>query len=221
MKSVLYLIFFLFVSSILSSCHNLVVGSGEIVERTAFGTFSGIELNSNFTVYISEDTACHIRIQGYENLVDHVSVVSNGTTGVLSIGTEPDYVLEENNIVIYLSSPDYTYIRLNSGGSIISNDSITTTTLEVTNNGSGTVSLYGDADLLNIYSAGSGITRLCTMQADTVSAFMLGSGIVSTKPVNQLNAQIPGSGQIQYLGSPTLNFSITGSGSLFQTLGCY
>jgi hypothetical protein len=50
---------------------------------------------------------------------------------------------------------------------------------------------------------------------------MLGSGILSTKPMDKLNAQVQGSGQIQYVGSPILNFSITGTGSLLQTLGCY
>ena len=49
---------------------------------------------------------------------------------------------------------------------------------------------------------------------------MLGSGILSTKPMSKLNAQIQSSGQIQYLGSPSISFSLTGSGSMLQALGC-
>lgn len=205
----------------LSGCHNLIVGAGEVTELVTYpdDPISKIELTSDFTVYLTEDTFYQMKVQGYENLVNRVTIVEDN--GKLTIGTQQDYILEENNIVVFITSPLFTEIKLTGSGSIISTDSITSNTIEITNNGSGTISVFGDANILNAYSAGSGLTRLCAMQADTVNAFMLGSGYLSTKPLNLLNAQVQGSGQIQYLGSPTLNFSITGSGSLLQTLGCY
>ncbi len=207
---------------LLSSCHNLVVGKGDIIEVTDTLTsdpFSEVELNSDFTVYLIEEPTYAVTIQGYENLVPHVEIEKGSNK--ITIGVAPDYVFDQNNIVVYVTAPNYSSIKLSSNGSIVANDSITSNLLEVTNNGSGTISLFGDATYLNAYSAGSGLTRLCAMEADTVNAFMLGSGILSTQPLGKLNAQISGSGQIQYVGSPTLNFSITGSGSLLQALGCY
>ena len=207
----------------LNSCHNFIEGAGDITPSTVnipnSVPITEIELKSDFTVYLSRDTSCFITVQGYENLVSHVTV--GGLSPKLEIGTEADYVLQNSNIVIYISAPNFTSIKLSSGGSIISTDSIISNTLEVTNNGTGTISLFGDANILNAYSASSGATRLCAFQADTVTAYMFGSGILSTKPIGKLNAQISGSGQIQYIGSPTLSFSITGTGSLLQTLGCY
>ncbi len=205
----------------LMGCHNLITGSGNVVELVSYPNdpISKIELTSDFTVYLTEDTLYEIKVQGYENLVNRVTILEDN--GKLTIGTQQDYILEENNIVVFITSPLFTEIKLTGSGSIISTDSITSNIIDVTNNGSGTISLFGDANIINAYAAGTGQTRLCALQADTVNAFMLGSGYLSTKPLNLLNAQVQGSGQIQYLGSPTLNFSITGSGSLLQTLGCY
>ena len=216
--------FFIFMISVglLSSCHNLIVGRGNIIQNTsnlASDPFTQVELNADFMVYLTEDTFYQVKVQGYENLVPYVDIKKGG--GRITLGVAQDYVFDEDNIVVYVTAPSYTAIQLNSNGSIIANDSITSTTLEVTNNGSGAISLFGSAQLVTAYSAGSGITRLCALQADTVSAFMLGSGILSTKPINKLNAQISGSGQIQYIGSPAMSFSNTGTGGLLQTLGCY
>lgn len=220
-KTHLFLLLAMVWGFLLSSCHNLVVGAGEIVEKTSQPNhpISKVELTSDFTVYLTQDTFYQIKVQGYENLVNHVAIMEEA--GKLTIGTEKDYVLEQSNIVVHITSTNFTQIKLTGGGIIQSTDSLTTNTIEVTNNGSGTISLLGDANVVNAYSAGSGITRLCALQADTVNAFMLGSGYLSTKPLNKLNAQVQGSGQIQYWGTPTLSFSITGGGSLAQILGCY
>jgi hypothetical protein len=220
-KKSLFLLLSISCVILLSSCHNLVIGAGDIVEEISYpdNPVSKIELTGDFTVYLSEDTFYQIKVQGYENLVPHVTVVEEA--GKLTLGVKQDYVLEGNNIIVWIKAPQYTQVKLSGSGSIVSVDSIITPNLEVVNNGSGTISLFGNANIVNAYSGGSGLTRLCALQADTVNAFMLGSGYLSTKPINKLNAQVQGSGQIQYIGSPVLSFSITGSGSLLQTLGCY
>lgn len=220
-KKYLFLLFAFSWVILLSSCHNLVVGAGDIVEEISYpdNPVSKIELTGDFTVYLTEDTFYQIKVQGYENLVPHVTIEEE--SGKLTLGVQQDYILEGNNIIVWIRSPQYTQIKLTGSGSIESIDSITAPNLEVVNNGSGTISLFDKANIVNAYSGGSGLTRLCALQADTVNAFMLGSGYLSTEPMNKLNAQVQGSGQIQYIGSPVLSFSITGSGSLLQTLGCY
>ena len=170
LKLNLLLLFGIGTTLFLNSCHNLVIGAGDIVEITAYpdNPISKIELTSDFTVYLTEDTFYQMKVQGYENLVPRVVIEEDA--GKLTIRTAQDYIFEENNIVIHITSPNFTEIKLTGSGSIQSTDSITTTILEITNNGSGTISLFGDADIINAYSAGSGLTRLCAMQADTVNA---------------------------------------------------
>lgn len=210
---------------LLTSCHNLVDGRGSIVEsNTFFDTsstvhFTEIEVNADCNVFLKQRDYSEVTIMGYENLVPYVHAYHTNNRYVIEL-TE-DVVFLNNNIYIHITSPVYTKIILNSQSSIHSLDSINNPILDVTNNGSGTISLFGEANIVTAYSAGSGMTRLCALEADTVNAFMLGSGVLSTKPINKLNAQIQGSGQIQYIGSPTLNFTNSGSGSLLQTLGCY
>ncbi len=210
---------------LLSSCHNLIVGAGDIIEKesyidtTSTINFTEIEVRSDCNVYLKQDNYTEVIIQGYENLVPHVNSRLEGNTYIIELAS--DYVFDNNNIYIYITTPAYTKISLQSQSSITSIDSINGSHLEVVNNSSGTIALFGEMNTLVAHSAGPGVTRLCALSADTVTAVMLGSGILSTKPMDKLNAQVQGSGQIQYVGSPILNFSITGTGSLLQTLGCY
>jgi hypothetical protein len=215
----------LFSATILCSCHNVKIGDGDIIEyqnytdSTSTLHFTEIVVNMDCNVYLKQDTMSIVRVSGYENLVPYVfAVVENNQ---LKISLEPGVVFDNNNININITAPLYTKISLNSSASIYSNDSITGNKIEIVNNGSGIISIYGDMNLVDSYSASTGVTRLCALQADTVNATMFGSGILSTKPVNRLNAQVPGSGQIEYLGSPSISFSLTGSGSIAQILGCY
>lgn len=225
MKSIrLFLIFTAFGLS-LTSCHNLIVGNGSIIEKKSFLdtttelNFTEIVVNCDCNVYLNQDNYTEVKLQGYENLVPHVNANIAGNTCIIEL--TPDYVFDNNNIYVYITTPSYTKISLTSQSSITSTDSIIGEHLEVVNSSSGTISLFGDMSTVIASSGGPGITRLCSLSADTITAVMLGSGVLSTKPLNHLNAQVQGSGQIQYIGSPNLNFSITGTGSLLQALGCY
>ena len=215
----------IFTAVLLSSCHNVKIGDGDIIEYQNFTDssaalhFSEIVINMDCNVYLKQDSLSIVRVSGYENLVPSVNAVVENNQLKLSLAD--GVVFDNNNIKVQVTSPLYTKIHLNSSASIYSNDSINGDKIEVVNNGSGTISIYGDMNLVDSYSAGSGVTRLCALQADTVNATMFGSGILSTKPLNRLNAQIIGSGQIQYVGSPSISFSLTGSGSILQILGCY
>lgn len=210
---------------LLSSCHNTLVGAGDIIEKvsyqdsTATINFTEIEVKADCNVYLSQDTFTEVTVSGYENLVPHVNSHKDGNKYIIELAA--DYVFDNSNIFISITTPLYTKISLSSQSSIVGIDSIVGNNIEIVNNSSGSISLFGDMNTVVAYSAGPGLTRLCALQADTVTAVMLGSGILSTKPINKLNAQIQGSGQVQYIGSPAITFSITGSGSLFQTLGCY
>jgi hypothetical protein len=209
----------------LTSCHNVKIGDGDIIEyqnytdSTSTLHFSEIVVNADCNVYLTQNNLTIIRVSGYENLVPFVN--ANFENNKLTVELMEGVVFDNNNIKVYITTPLYTKVSLNSSASINAIDSINGNKLEVVNNGSGTISLFGNMNLVDSYAAGSGITRLCALEADTVNATMFGSGILSTKPVNRLNAQVPGSGQIQYVGNPTISFSITGSGSIMQTLGCY
>src|SRR5688572_30987158 len=212
-------------SVILTSCHNVKIGDGDIIEYQNFTDststlhFSEIIINTDCNVYLTQNNLTIVRVSGYENLVPYIKTDIDGNK--LTVRLEDGVVFDNNNVKVYITTPTYTKISLNSSASIYSNDSIIGNKIDVVNNGSGTISLFGDMNLVDSYSAGSGVTRLCALEADTVNATMFGSGILSTKPLTRLNALVPGSGQIQYIGSPSISFSITGSGSISQTLGCY
>lgn len=210
---------------LLTSCHNLKTGAGDNIEMeaymdsTATVNFTEIEVNADCNVYLSQDNFTRVTVSGYENLVPLVYCREEGNKYIVEIA--PDYVFENSNIFVHITTPSYTKIILTSQSSIVSIDSINGNSIEVTNNSSGSISLFGEMNTVVAYSAGPGMTRLCALEADTVTAVLFGSGTLSTKPVNKLNAQVQGSGQIQYIGNPVINLTLTGTGGLLQTLGCY
>lgn len=218
-------IFFIAVFFVFTGCHKLIVGDGENVgqiyfkDSTATINFTEIEVKSDCNVYLSQDTFTEVKVCGYQNLVPFVNAYKDGNKYIIE--SHPDYVFDNNNIFVYITTPSYTKISLSSQSSIIGIDSIIGNIIEIENNSSGTISLFGDMNTVVAFSAGPGITRLCALKADTVTAVMLGSGVLSTNPINKLSAQIQGAGQVQYLGSPTISFTLTGTGSLLQALGCY
>jgi hypothetical protein len=224
-RTIRILVPFLFLSVGLTSCHNLRVGQGDIialisnVDSTSTINFTEIDVQTDCNVYLTQANYTSVKVTGYENLVPNVTPLheNNKLTILLSDG----YVFDNNNINVYITSPSYTKISVNSSAIVNSIDSIVGNKIEIVNNSSGTISLFGDMNLVDAYSAGSGVTRLCGLQADTVNATMFGAGILSTKPLNKLNAQVPGSGQIQFVGNPIVSYTITGNGSIVQTLGCY
>jgi hypothetical protein len=224
-RTIRILVPFLFLSVGLISCHNLRVGQGDIialisnVDSTSTINFTEIDVQTDCNVYLTQANFTSVKVTGYENLVPNVTPLheNNKLTILLSDG----YVFDNNNINVYITSPSYTKISVNSSAIVNSIDSIVGNKIEIVNNSSGTISLFGDMNLVDAYSAGSGVTRLCGLQADTVNATMFGAGILSTKPLNKLNAQVPGSGQIQFVGNPIVSYTITGNGSIVQTLGCY
>jgi len=210
---------------LLAGCHNVEIGDGNIIQNTTLKDstntihFTEVEINTDCNVFVSQNNFTEVKITGYQNLVPNI--VTMVESNQLKVTLLDGVVLNNNNVNVYITSPVYTKISLNSSASIYSTDSITSNKLEVVNNGSGSISLFGSVNLVDSYSASTGITRLCALAADTVNATMFGAGILSTKPVNKLNAHIPGSGQVQYIGNPTISFTLTGTGSLAQQPGCY
>lgn len=209
---------------IVSGCHSIITGDGDMATETRFYhantnvQFSEILVQTDCNVYLHQDSFTKVTASGYANLLPALQTHINGNQLVISVGD--DVVLENNNMFLHVTSPSFTQISLQSQASVTAFDSITGPQIEVTNNGSGTISLFGSVNRVVAFSAGSGVTRLCALQADSVNAFMIGSGILSVNtPV--LNAAISGSGTIQYLGSPVLNINNTGSGGALQTLTCY
>lgn len=212
-------------AGLLTGCHNVEIGDGNIIEKTILEDststihFTEVEINTDCNVFVSQDNHTEVKITGYENLVPNITIQIEASQ--LKIWLMDGVVLNNNNVNVYITSPAYTKISLNSSASIYATDSITGNKIEVVNNGSGTISLFGEVNLVDSYSASTGVTRLCALEADTVNATMFGAGILSTRPLNKLNAHIPGSGQIQYIGSPTISLTLTGTGSLAQEPACY
>jgi hypothetical protein len=82
--------------------------------------------------------------------------------------------------------------------------------------GSGNITLAGTAELLDILLAGSGNIYAYDCLAQEANVTIAGSGNCDVFVETTLEVLISGSGHVRYQGTPEINVTITGSGSLIN-----
>ena len=83
-------------------------------------------------------------------------------------------------------------------------------------NGSGNVTITGNADNVDISIAGSGFADLSQLTAKSAKVAVYGSGNVTVNASDKVDVSITGSGRIQYTGNPKVKKLIVGSGKIRQ-----
>ena len=87
----------------------------------------------------------------------------------------------------------------------------------LTLSGSGLVRASGRVRLLDVTLSGSGNAELGQLTTTDARAELSGSGRIVVRPTGTLEASVPGSGTITYLGEPLrVEQSVTGSGAVVR-----
>lgn len=184
---------------------------------------------------LEKGTEGTITLEGEENLLEYISVESNGNT--LHIKTEKNLNLKPSwnkTIVITIPFESINKVTLSGSGDIISKDSIVTETFETSVSGSGDIildikaeatearvtgsgdlTLTGSTNDLKASVTGSGDFHGFKLNANNTEAKVTGSGDVEVVSNAYLKARVTGSGDIEYKGNPKKEDSkVTGSGSI-------
>lgn len=175
----------------------------------------------------------YLRIEIDENLMQYVKVqVQNG---VLTLGTKSKTNMRPTRFKIYTNSPSLVKAGVRGSGDLYLKGKIQADKFEVyvkgsgdlsANNlyikhltawvqGSGNITLKGQTDYLSATVTGSGDLSAISLSSQNADCRVKGSGDLSVNTRGQLNANVKGSGDITYAGSPRqLNKSVQGSGSI-------
>lgn len=194
--------------------------------------FTGIELNIDAQVYLTQGDQVEVLVKGQGNIIDELETrVRNDIWQI-----EFDDCVEDSDVLrIYITSPNLTFISNNSSGKIQSETILRMDELEIKNNGSGSTQLSVEADLITTRNTGSGNLEIegvaATFDVDVkgsgdVEAFDLlvkdgqveidGSGDVQVNVADFLEIMIDGSGDVYYKGEPDLKITTRGSGKVFD-----
>lgn len=209
-------------------------GNGvEATEARTVSTFNKVRTSGDFDVQITKGNEFEILVTAEENILPYIeTTVSNNTLlidikGVHNVKnrlpmnvfvTLPQLVSVKQSgsgsIVTDFFSGDKMQFSISGSGSISS--SVDVNSVEADISGSGWMIINGDAYESDLSISGSGNIDSSDMTVDNCNAHISGSGNMQVNAIKFITAKISGSGTIYYTGNPIKELNITGSGKVIH-----
>ena len=219
-----------------SGCLYEVKGSGVVVsESRDVAPFNNINTSGDFILNITQSATNSLTIAADDNIQEYIkSEVSDGTLKVyIKNGVN---LLPSKGIVLNVSISDFESLD-NSGAVTVKSQntlslgnlllnlsgsselSLNLNALNVTANMSGATSLDFNGNISNklkITLSGTGSVESENCPSKSAEISISGSGDARINVIDSLSVNIAGSGNIYYKGSPVINKTISGTGSVTQ-----
>jgi hypothetical protein len=223
----------------LSACQEVtcIKGQGSVENRQLeLPPIQEVEVNGNFRVNLVQAPAQHqqsIEVRGEPNILNELRTeVVNGRWRI----EFRNCVRRHERVEVHINLHELRAVSLNGSGTIMFQNKINASTVNVQQNGSGTIYLdlaanklitnkSGSGELMGVGTveehhlnmAGSGKVSLFNLQTDDSHVNLTGSGTAEIAVGRTLHVTIDGSGSVFYTGSPTLSStSIRGSGKVVK-----
>ena len=211
-----------------------VKGNGNITTKThTTSDYYKVAIVGSMDVILEKGTEGTIRVTTDENIHEYVTIESN--KGVLKIKIK-NYVIINTKKSIHITIPftSLDNVSLAGSGSVLTNDQIKSDQIEAEISGSGEMNLdidvnrvnakvngsaslkiIGTATDLEIKVIGSGVFDGGSLISQNVEANVTGSGEALVVAKSSIKARVYGSGDIEYLGTPsTSDNKVIGCGDI-------
>lgn len=213
-----------------------IVGSGKVVveDRPIVGV-RGVELMTHGEVLIEEGASESLIVRADDNLLPHLVTEVRG--GILEISSSTPF-RTAGVVQFLLSVPSLDSVELSGAGSIvvagrstgdlwvllagagrIDLERLDVGHLEIRLDGAGGIRADGEASELRVVVAGAGSYDGLDLLSSFADVEILGAGTASVWVEDELRVRISGSGSVRYLGDPTIDTVITGSGTVTRVGG--
>jgi hypothetical protein len=172
------------------SCIN---GEGGVVTQSRnLGDFSMISFGTEGTVYVTQGASTSFTVEAQQNVIDDLITKVQGE----ELTIYNDHCLRDHApIVIHITSPDVSELRMSGSGEIITQGKIFSNSLALVMSGSGSIETQD------------------SLITGSLSSTLSGSGtIMALAKSSESSSVISGSGEIKLFGS-SVNQSVTISGS--------
>lgn len=237
MKKLIFLLFVLPVF-IFSSCRYIggkrVSGSGHVISQTrSAGQFNSIHVSGAIQVYVKQDSASSIKVEGDDNLLEYVEVIDEGDE--LQIKTRDGYNLSPSkDIRVYVSSPVFKNFDASGACKIISENQVTSSErididlsgasdvkmdvnapkITAGSSGAGTIELKGQTKDFEVEGSGATNIKCVDLMAENVSVHMSGAGDAQVYASSKLDVHVSGAGSVKYKGNASVSQNVSGAGSV-------
>lgn len=212
-------------TSCMHQLSELRIGDGPLVTETRnLKGFERIEINGSPNVSYAQADSFSVKVkcskEGLENILTEVnngtlSIRNRGKVGVVNI-----VIHDEDEAVIYVTSPDLTSVRLNGSGDFNAEQHIDTDKMEISLRGSGDIN-FNDliCDESRVELIGSGDIRINRLEAKSSDVSLIGSGDINIDQRRVLSTRLglKGSGDIRVSfqeGCEAVDSELRGSGDI-------
>lgn len=225
-------------SGLLTSCEKLdegiiVTGTGPMVQETIeTAEFSNVEVDVDAIVYLTQGIHKPLRITGQANILSLLEVSAENKTLKINY---PDGIFRHEKLEIYINVPMLEHLSTARGAQFRSLNAFGSDLLvfqvygagqinmQISQanqvrtwiTGTGTISLEGNADMLDVVVNGSGSVLTSNLMVQNSHVTLTGSGQCQVFSSEALTVNINGSGKVYYAGNPAeVHSSLAGSGEL-------
>jgi len=165
--------------------------------------FERIEINGSPTVYYQQADSFSVKVKGPTEIIDRIITdVSSGTLTIRNRGKVGLFNVSsggDNQLSVFVTSPDLIGVRLHGSGDFISRHHVDTDKMNVVLKGSGDI-LFNDiiCDVCDIELVGSGDVDIKQLDSRSTNASLVGSGDIEIRQKNATNTRLSlrGSGDI-------------------------
>lgn len=206
-------------------------GSGDVTsESRDVSGFTEVVLEGSGSVTVSITGTESLTIEAEDNLISHLT--SDVRSGKLVLGTDAR-ISTTRGIAYTITASSLDGITIDGSGKIEADDiagedftadingsgtirltGLDLASLAATVSGSGDIDVAGSSEDLRVEIPGSGSFGGEDLTAINGDVKISGSGSAVVNVSQSLTAVVSGSGTIDYLGNPTVDSTITGSGSV-------
>lgn len=229
----------LLVSLVIGPTH-LGLAQDQSRQKRSVESFTAIEFALPSTLHLRQGETHSVEVAAPKNVRDRVETTVDGDA--LEIKAEDNFDLfdwfanddlDADQVDVYVSAPTIQKVSLAGSGRIVgetpleseslsfdiagSGDldvQLDTNHLDVDVVGSGDCLLRGETEVLITKTTGSGDIQATDLTSRTAQVRITGSGDVELHAADSLNARLLGTGNVRYLGNPTVEVNSLGSGTV-------
>ena len=197
-----------------AACHGIhrgVLGSGKLLkEKRNVGSFNSISTEGAFDIQVVCQKPQEVEISGDDNILPLVTTeVSNN---VLHVRNLRNYSTSEP-LTLRISAPDLVGIH-SSGAGTIEVSGLKNDRFEIDVNGAPTIRVSGETKALKIDANGAGTIDTHKLRAARAQVESKGVSGVEVWAAEQLDVTVSGPSHVTYRGSPVVNKTVNGPGSV-------
>ncbi len=208
-----------------------VKGNGDVqTQDREVSNFSGIKVSGAYTIYLSQDDECSLRVVADENIqkiiktevkndilyIKNETSIRNAKKMELYIGFKYLRFIKANGAISLKNENNLKFdeLKIEINGASSAKLELSANRLSIDNSGASSIHLKGKANELNIDISGAGSVNAIDFKVSEARVDISGVGTGKVFVEDKLRVSISGIGSVKYKGDPTVTSDISFLGVL-------